>query len=92
MLILTRRISDDEDGEAVNIHVSYRNCPALIRMLSNHGIDPAKLDYLHDTITIKPLRISNPTGKEEEVMLGFMAPRHIDIVRSEIDYDSRNRR
>jgi hypothetical protein len=62
---------------------------ALRKLLVSHNIDPMLLDRLHDTITVRVLRIANPTGNENEVMLGFDAPRHIDIVRSEIDGDHR---
>ena len=87
-MMLTRRVNE-EHPETINIHVCYRNIVALRKFLVSNGVDPCLLDKMHDTITVSVLRIANPTGKENEVMLGFDAPRHIDIVRSEIDGEHR---
>lgn len=84
MLMLSRRISED-GTEAINVYVRYDRNIALCNMLREIGIDPSRLSLLNDTITVYPLRIDNPTGCEEEIVIGIDAARHIDIVRSEID-------
>ncbi len=85
MLMLSRKIGDGDSGEHINIRVRYSANPMLCRLLRNAGIDPKCLIGISDCITISPVRMDNPTGNEEEIVIGIVAAKHVDIVRSEID-------
>lgn len=83
MLMLSRRID-----EAINVYVHFDRNPVFCKMIREFGIDPQWFASVCEVITITPTQFDNPTGQDEEIVIGIDAARHVDIVRSEIDRKS----
>ena len=81
MLCLSRRIGE---SETINIRIRYDRCPALIKLLELHGINPSIMAGLSDMISVEPLKMITIKG-QHQVVIGVRAENHIQIVRNEID-------
>lgn len=83
MLVLSRKINQKRP-EWINIHINYADNPELVRLIAKLGGNARMLDTIVDVVRVEPMdyrKIAN----DEEVVLGFDAPRHIIFRRSEID-------
>lgn len=84
MLCLGRTVGDPQSF--VNIKVIHRCNPKLVSIIRSLGGDPDVLNDVVDTITVQPTQwrsVGEPARRE--IVLGFNADRHVEIIRSEVD-------